>query len=539
MPELSFFLAAIGVMLLAGALSNKLSSRFNVPILILFLLFGGILGFNYHPTPGSFRGVNVLGTVAMSFILFSGGLDTRYRNIRDVLLPGGILATIGVLMTAFWLGIGAWYIAPEVLIVPDPFGVELAVSKWKLFSVALLLGAMISSTDAAAVFAILSGKSVGLKGKLRPLLELESGSNDPMAYFLTVFMVDILLGKSSFGFGTFFSLVYRMAGGVFFGWLAGRLAKMLFRIKLEYEGLYFVFNVAIVLVTYGITEVLQANGMMACYVCGVTMSHFFFNYQKSITRFSDGVSWLMQVALFTSLGLFVDVKLLPALLLKGVLLSLFLMFVARPLSVMICMPPQWFSWKERIFVSWVGLRGAAPIVLATFPLACFGSEPGDPAARTLFNLIFIMVLVSLIVQGTTLMPFARKLKLDRPDVSRERSPLELERTSESHGNTMFEFVVNPDSALDGKTLAELQMPSALLVTMIRRKDKIVQPRGGTRLQAGDGVTIMGSHQELAGFAAVHFPDQYSELGSSPDQDNNLKLNELLKLSPRRRKKDNA
>ena len=391
--ELCHFLAATGVMLLAGALSNKLSSRFNVPILILFLLFGGILGYNYSPSPGSFKAVNVIGTVAMAFILFSGGLDTRYRNIRDVLLPGGILATAGVLVTALLLGIGTCLVAPEILIVPGDFGIDLQVSKWKLLSVALLLGAMISSTDAAAVFAILSGNSVGLKGKLRPLLELESGSNDPMAYFLTVFMVDVLLNKSSFGVGTVFSLIYRMAGGVLCGWLTGRLAKMLYRIKLEYEGLYFVFNVAIVLVAYGVAEVLQANGMMACYVCGVTMSHFCFNYQKSVTRFSDGVSWLMQVALFTSLGLFVDVKLLPSLLLKGVLLSLVLMFIARPLSVFLCTPPKWFTFRERVFVSWVGLRGAAPIVLATFPLACFGNQPGEPAARTLFNLIFIIPLI--------------------------------------------------------------------------------------------------------------------------------------------------
>ena len=186
-------------------------------------------------------------------------------------------------------------------------------------------------------------------------------------------------------------------------------------------------------------------------------------------------------------------------------------------------------------MSWVGLRGAAPIVLATFPLACFGSEPGEPAARTLFNLIFIMVVVSLIVQGTTLMPLARKLKLDRPDVSRDRSPLELERTSESRGNTMFEFVVNPDSHFDGKTLAELQMPAELLVTMVRRKDKMIQPRGATRIQAGDGVTIMGNHKKLSDFAAIHFADQYSELAGTPDGESSLKLNELLKLSPRRRR----
>ena len=356
-----------------------------------------------------------------------------------------------------------------------------------------------------------------------------------MAYFMTVLLVDILSNRSSFGIVTIIDLVYRMAGGVFFGWLIGRISKMLFRIKLEYEGLYFVFNVATVLIAYGVTEVLGANGMMACYVCGVTMSHYCFNYQRSVSRFSDGVSWLMQVALFTSLGFFVDVKLLPSLLLKGVVLSLFLMFVARPLAVMVCMPPKWFSFKERLFVSWVGLRGAAPIVLATFPLAAFGTEPGDPAARTLFNLIFIMVVVSLIVQGTTLMPLARKLKLDRPDVSRDRSPLELERTSESHGNTMFEFVINPESVFDGKTLAELQMPSELLVTMVRRKDKIIQPRGATRIQAGDGVTIMGDHKVLTDFAAVHFPDQHAELGTASDDEGNLKLNDLLKLPPGLRK----
>lgn len=527
MFDLSFILALIGVMLLAGALSNKLSSRFNVPILILFLILGGVLGYSYMPSDKGFQGINIFGTVAMSFILFSGGLDTSYKKIRDVLVPGGVLSTIGVLITAFLLGIGAYLIAGDMLLIPDPNGSTAANFSAKLICTALLLGAMISSTDAAAVFAILSGKSVGLKGKLRPILELESGSNDPMAYFLTVLMVDILLGKNSFGAMTIISLIYRMAAGVFFGWLAGRLAKLLYNIKLEYDGLYFVFNVAIVLSTYGFAELLNANGMMACYVCGVTMSYCRFNYQKSITRFSDGVSWLMQVALFTTLGLFIDIQLLPSLLGTGALLAVFLMLVARPVSIFITMPPRWLSFKEKLFVSWVGLRGAAPIVLATFPLANFDNTPGEPAGRILFNLIFIMVLLSLVIQGTTLMPLARKLKLDKHVTERERSPLELEQTAVSKGSSMFEFIIPEDSPLAGKSLAELELPKELLVTMIRRKNRIIQPRGATIIECGDGMTVMGEVKELSAFAAEHFPDEYKEMTLNPENDESFPFPRIL------------
>ncbi|MBQ7396734.1 MAG: potassium/proton antiporter [Lentisphaeria bacterium] len=526
--ELCTMLALIGVMLIAGALSNKLSSKFNVPILILFLFLGGVLGYSYIPTDKHFNVVNIFGTIAMSFILFAGGLDTSYRKIKDVLLPGGILSTLGVVITAVILGLGTWLIAGDILIVPSDNGVASAVPAKKIIGVALLLGAMISSTDAAAVFAILSGRSVGLKGKLRPMLELESGSNDPMAYFLTVMMVDILLGENSFGIATLPILIYRMAMGVFCGVVAAKAAKYLYDTKLEYEGLYFVFSVAIVLCTYGFTEMLQANGMMACYVCGVAMNYFRFNYQKGITRFSDGVSWLMQVALFTSLGLFLDIKLLPDLLVKGTLLAFFLMLVARPLSVMMTMPSKWLSFKEKIFVSWVGLRGAAPIVLATFPLAKFSETPGEPAAKVLFNLIFIMVVLSLVIQGTTLMPLAKKLKLDKPVSDRERSPLELEQTSVSRGSNMFEFIINENCGFAGRTLAELELPSTLLVTMLRRKNTIIQPRGATKVECGDGMTVMGNIRELIKFAEKHFPEEAAELASQSDGSSNFSIQQILK-----------
>ena len=533
MPDLNNILALIGIMLIAGALSNKLSSRFNVPILILFLLLGGLLGYDYMPSERGFKGVNIFGTVAMSFILFSGGMDTHFRKVKDVLLPGGILATVGVLITALLLGLGALMITGNRLIIPQADGFAAEVPYAKLFCTALLLGAMVSSTDAAAVFAILSGKQVGLKGRLKPLLELESGSNDPMAYFLTVTIVDILSGSNSFSWIAIPMLVYRMAAGVFFGWLIGRISKSLFNIKLDYEGLYFVFNVAIVLFVYGFSEMMKANGMMACYVCGMTMNYHRFNYHKSISRFSDGVSWLMQVALFTSLGLFIDLKLLPDILVEGTLLACFLMLVARPVSIMLTLIPGGFSFREKLFVSWVGLRGAAPIVLATFPLAAFADTPGEPAGRILFNLIFIIVVLSLIIQGTTLMPLAKKMKLDKPVSDRERSPLELEQTAVRRGNTMYEFIIKEDSPLSGKSLAELKLPSELLVTMIRRKNSMIQPRGATVIECGDGMTIMGNIKELISFAEKNFPEEHKELIILSDSEKGFQFNSILSRSTNR------
>ena len=484
MIDISIVFAAVGTMLLVGAFSNKLSSRFNVPILLIFLLFGMFVGQNHSPGDLEFSAISVAGTIAMCFILFSGGLDTKFSSIKPVLLPGGVLATIGVILTCLFFAVCARGI----------FYKELS------FAGCLLLGAMISSTDAAAVFGILSGKSVGLKGRLRPVLELESGSNDPMAYFLTLFMIEIVLGKNAFGITAVLLLLYRMAGGVVLGILVGMFGKLLYKTKLDYEGLYFVFDIAIVLLAYGLTEGISANGMMACYVCGITMNHRGFNYQKGITRFSDGVSWLMQVLLFTTLGIFVDVSSLPSISFKGLLLAAILLFVARPAAVFISLTGQSFSWREKLLISWVGLRGAAPIVLATFPLAY-----GVGSAKLYFNLIFFMVLVSMLIQGMTLMPLAKLLKLDKTFSGRERMPLELESTPATSGQEMKEFIVPEDAFYAGKTIAELSLPRGVLITLIRRGKSLLPPNGQTVIHEGDGLLIMGSHENLARVQSTFFP----------------------------------
>ncbi len=489
-------MAATGVILLLGALSNKISTRLNMPVLVAFLGVGLLLRhFVYQSI--SPQEINTLGTLAMAFILFSGGLDTSFTAVKRVLIPGAVLATLGVMLTALILGVCAFWIF-KVPAVTGTYGLT-----W-----CLLLGAVISSTDAASVFGILRGRGVALAGNLKELLEFESGSNDPMAYCLTKVMLVVAAGKSIGMGGSLALSLFSLAGGALLGAVFGWAGKQLFRIKLEYEGLYFVFMVAQVLLTYGCAELLRCNGMMACYVAGIMLAHLKFNYQHSMSRFCDGVSWLMQVVLFVTLGAAVDRSQLlnEAVWVPGVLLSLVLMFVARPIAVWVCSIRSGRSWRENCLISWVGLRGAAPIVLATFPLAA-----KIPDCEMMFNMIFFMVLTSIVVQGSTLMPVARLLGKAKKVVDRDRLPLELEVTRATSGSDMFEFVVPENAPFDGKTLAEIRFPAGALVTLIRRGEELLSPHGSTRLKAGDGVLIMARHEVMAVVAKEYFPESGYEV----------------------------
>ncbi|MBR7130854.1 MAG: cation:proton antiporter, partial [Lentisphaeria bacterium] len=292
MQAIDSIIAIAGILLLAGVFSNKLSSRFNLPTLLLFLAAGicaeALLPFNGENYSGQ---INFFGIIAMSFILFSGGSDTPVSSIRPVAVRGLLLAVAGVLITAFITGCGAYFLLER---------------KYSL-SWCLLLGSLISSTDAAAVFSILRGKGVSLKRDLKPLLELESGSNDPTAAFLTVMMIGVVMnsGESNV-FIEFPMMIYKLGGGILAGIAFGWLGRKLFQIKLEYEGLYFVVSVALILLCYSITQLLYANGFMACYVCGIALNAGRYNYQKAVTKFHNGIAWLMQVGLFTVLGFLAD-----------------------------------------------------------------------------------------------------------------------------------------------------------------------------------------------------------------------------------------
>ena len=476
-----------GILFLAGAFSNKLSARFNLPTLLLFLAAGvcaeAVLPFhgeNYAPQ------INFFGVIAMSFILFSGGSETPFNTVKDVAFRGLLLAMPGVLMTALLTGIAAYIILPGD----------------HSFAWCLLLGSLISSTDAAAVFAILRGKGVGLKGNLKSLLELESGSNDPTAAFLTLTMISFVLGEPD---GVFLKIplaVYQLGGGILAGWGAGILGRKLFQIKLEYEGLYFVVSVAWVLLCYGATQMLGGNGFMACYVCGMVLYSGRFNYQKALGKFHNGIAWLMQVGLFTVLGFLASPQDLfnAAVWLPGIVLGLFLMFVARPAAVFLCLAGSDYSLREKLLVSWVGIRGAAPIVLATFPLAA-----GVEDAALMFRLIFFMVILSVILQGWLLMPVAKFLKVAKnAKAVHAPAPLELEITHASANQEMREYHIAEDHPFAGKTLAEIALPSGALVTMIRRGKSFIPPRGNTKIAAGDGMLIIAEISQLEEIEKNHF-----------------------------------
>jgi len=488
--ELYHILTIFAVLILACACSSKLSSWINMPVLVVFLgvgMLAGSQGIGKIPFDDP-NVANWIGSAAMAFILFSGGFDTKWSSVKRIAGYGGILSSIGVLLTALFVGVFSHlYISWQH---PD---MNIPLS-W-----CLLLGAIVSSTDAAAVFSVLRSKSVSLSGKLSPLLEFESGSNDPMAAFLTVFLIPIAMAEAKTGTAPAFSVYWailpnfllKMSLGIIFGFIWGKLAVWLFnRIDFEYDGLYYVLGIAVVFLSFGGTELLAGNGFMAIYVTGLVMGNSKFIYHNGLGRFHDGMAWLMQVVLFSMLGLLATPSMVWDARYTGLIIAAFLMVVARPLAVFICMIRSKFSYRERALVSWVGLRGGAPIMLATFPWAA-----GLPGNTLMFHIVFFIVLTSVVLQGMTIMPAACKLKVNRPLKIHPRVPLEFENTGNMNGD-MREYEIMPGASFVGKTLATLGLPSGALVLLIRRGGEYVVPHGSTELQIGDSLMILGSPEVL-------------------------------------------
>ena len=477
-------IAIVSFLLLASLMSSKISTHINMPCLLLFLVVGMLAGSEGIGKLAFDDAVmaNAIGSIAMAFILFSGGFDTSLESVKKVFVPGSILSSLGVLLTAFFCGTFTYLVSRWLL--PE---------KGLSFSWCLLLGSIISSTDAAAVFSILRSKSVSLKGKLQSLLEFESGSNDPMAAFLTIFMINIVLFETKSGTASpalsylliFPNFIYKMAVGILFGYLIGKAAVWFFNnIDFEYNGLYYVLGIVTVLSSFSVAELLQGNGFMAVYAAGMTMGNSIFVFHNGVGRFYDGLAWLMQVVLFILLGLLVT----PSKLLYGsgvgLLVALFLMFAARPAATFLSLVKSKFNMKERLFISWVGLRGGAPIVLATFPMMS-----GVYENSYLFHIVFFIVLTSVVLQGMTIMPLAKLLNLDAPLKKKPRSPLSIEETGDKEMISR-ELVVTRD--FGEQTLAQIELPKGVLVLMINRDDKIIVPRGNSTLQEGDMLTVLGS-----------------------------------------------
>lgn len=468
--ESILFIASL--LLVISILASKTGEKIGIPVLLFFLGIGmlagtdgiGVISFS---DPGM---AQYLGITALIFILFSGGIDTQWKDVRPVLGPGLVLSTLGVLLTAFTVGMFACWVGDFT---------------WQE---GLLLGSIVSSTDAAAVFSILRSKNMGLKGNLKPLLELESGSNDPMAYFLTIGMTS-LITLEGFTIGQMIpDFFLQMLIGGLGGYGLGRVIILLMnRINLQYEGLYPVLLVGLVVLVFVLSSYIKGNGFLAVYVAGLTVGNAKLIHKQSLIKFFDGVEWIMQIMMFITLGLLVFPKAILPVVGLGALISLFLIFFARPIGVFICLLFFRYSFKEKLFVSWVGLRGAVPIVFATYPLIA-----GVEKSGMIFNVVFFIVLSSVALQATTLPFVARLLKLAIRERVKKRSIIDLE---EDFNNALLEIELPHDSSVDGKKIMHLDFPSTCLVVLIHRRNSFITPNGLTKVRTGDKLMIMMNSEE--------------------------------------------
>ncbi len=470
-----YILIGASILLLISVLVSKISDRFGIPALLLFLILGMLAGSDgpggiYFDDPAL---AQFIGVIALVLILFSGGLDTEWNRVRPIVKEGLLLSTLGVFITALVVG----------LFVSVLLGFSLVEG--------LLLGSIVSSTDAAAVFSVLRSKGVSLKGYLKPLLELESGSNDPMAIFLTVGLIQLITQPDLSPVNLLGLFVLQMLVGAVLGYGMGRVMLFLVnRLKLGYEGLYPVLTLSLVFLTFGLTVLIGGSGFLAVYMAGITLGRHDFIHKRSLLRFHDGLAWLMQIAMFLTLGLLVFPSRLVPIIGIGLLIAGCLMFIARPVSVFLCLLPSALNWREKTFISWVGLRGAVPIVLATFPLLA-----GVPHADFIFNVVFFVVLTSVLLQGTSISLIARWLRTDAPAISKRLYPIEYTPV-DGLKSELKELFIPSDSSMVGKAIVELGLPNDFLVVLIARDNGFVVPSGGTVLQGGDTLLVLSDKKSF-------------------------------------------
>lgn len=472
------FVLVGALLLFVAVLAGKVAYRFGAPALLLFLGVGMLFGWDFI----SYRSADMtqfLGMIALCVILFTGGMDTSFEEIRPVIGPGIVLATAGVIVTAFILAGFVWLIAPWI-------GVEMP------FALALLLASTMSSTDSASVFSILRSKKTGLKQHLRPLLELESGSNDPIAYMLTVLLIGALSSGSShtgFGASLLFFLV-QMVVGALSGYLIGRLAVWTInRIGLVNHSLYSVLLLAFIFFSFAFTDLIRGNGYLAVYLSGLVVGNHKIAQKRTLTVFFDGFTWLMQIIMFLTLGLFVNSNelLQPEVLLLGGAVGVFMIFVARPVAVFACLAPfRRFTTRARLYISWVGLRGAVPILFAIYPLMDHIEH-----AELLFNVVFLSTIISLVVQGTTVSGMANLLGLAYEE---KESAFDV-NMHEDMKSALTEVEVNETMLEGGHTLKDITLPENTLVMMVCRNGEYFVPQGKTELRVGDKLLVITDRSE--------------------------------------------
>ena len=458
----------LGVLLLLGIASSKFSARLGMPVLVLFLGVGmlagseGLGGIAFE----DYGFANSIGSVALALILFDGGLRTSLASVRAAWKPALSLSTIGVLLTSALTGLAAAW----VLEVPLLHG--------------MLLGGIVGSTDAASVFSILLTSGVKLPERLTATLEVESGSNDPMAIFLTIGLIEVIMGEAASAGGLLLLFVLQFGVGGLVGLTVGYVAAWTVnRINLDHPGLYPVLALAFGLLAFGLAAVLGGSGFLSVYLAGIVLGNSPIVFRRGIFLFHDAGAWLGQIMLFVMLGLLSFPSQLLAVAGHGLLVAVVLILVARPVAVVISAYPFRFSTKEMVFLSWVGLKGAVPITLATFPLMA-----GVEGSVELFNVVFFVVLVSAVTQGWSLPVVARWLGIGEP--SSPTPPLSVEINALRHvDGEIVEYTVAPSARVAGQALRNLALPNGVVVTLVVRGTEVIMPRGATALRPGDHVFI--------------------------------------------------
>lgn len=462
------------ILLLISIVVGKTTYKFGVPTLLFFLAIGmlagseGIGGIHFADP----KAAQFIGVISLNFILFSGGLDTHWTSVKPIARQGLVLSTLGVLFTAGILGMFVWF-----------------VTDFTIYE-SLLLGSIVSSTDAAAVFSILRSKSLALKSNLRPTLELESGSNDPMAYVLTIMFLTLVIHQDQSIVSIIPLFFKQMIIGGIAGLVFGRLSKFVInKIELDFEGLYPVLVIALMFITFSVTDFAGGNGYLGIYICAVYLGNQDLIHKKTILRMYDGLAWLMQIVLFLTLGLLVFPSHIVPYIGIGLLISLFLIVVARPVSVFLSLSFFKMQQRRRLYISWVGLRGAVPIVFATYPLLA-----GIDKANMIFNIVFFISVTSVLIQGTSLPIVAKWLHVALPEKAKpvsetDRITLDLPKSS------MQEFEIRPDSYAANKRVVELNFPKSAHIMMIKRNGEYILPNGSVEIEAKDILSVLADDQE--------------------------------------------
>ena len=474
-PENALLVGA--VIWFVSILLSKTGYKFGVPVLLVFLLIGMLLGVDGLGIQfDNYKHAQVIGMVALTIILFSGGMDTKFSDIKPILGAGVSLSTLGVLLTTLFTGLfiyGISHAFSHVIEIP--------------LTLALLLAATMSSTDSATVFNILRSQKMGLRNRLQPLLEFESGSNDPMAYMLTIVMIQVIQGGETDvnAWNIILNFVLQFGLGLVFGYLLGRLCVWIInKIDLQNKSLYPILMLSFIFFIFSFTNLFNGNGYLAVYVAGIVMGNSKLAENKSISSFLDGIVWLVQIVMFLVLGMLVNPHEMFKIALPGLIVGVFVILVGRPLSVFLCLLPfKGIAKKSRLFISWVGLRGAAPIIFATYPMVA-----EVPGADFIFNMVFFITLTSLIIQGTTITKVADWLMLstvkdDGPENFGVDIPEEL--------NTILQQQVVRDEAY----LRDYPLPEGTLVMIVERRNKYIVPNGQLFLKKGDKLLLISARHE--------------------------------------------